>query len=220
MSRIDFVQQLHTSTNRDYIGRILEDDKADCAQVALAWGEDYWDGNRKYGYGGYRYDGRWRTVAEAMIKHYNLSPGARILDVGCGKAFLLHEFNQIVPDSSVHGIDISHYALIHSKEEVRPYLVRSNAISLPFPDHHFDLVYSINTLHNLQNFELDAALGEIERVARGPRHITVESYQTERQKMNLLYWQLTCRSFYSPDEWEWFFARSGYSGDYSYIFFD
>ncbi|MDP7034956.1 MAG: class I SAM-dependent methyltransferase [Planctomycetota bacterium] len=220
MACIDFVQKLHTSTNRDYLGRVLEADKAHCAEIALAWDHNYWDGDRKYGYGGYRYDGRWYAVAEAMATHYGLSSGARILDVGCGKAFLLHEFTQVVPEARVRGIDISDYALANAKEEVKPHLIRSNAIALPFPDHSFDLVYSINTLHNLRNFELDAALAEIERVARGPRHITVESYRTERQKMNLLYWQLTCRSFYSPAEWEWFFERSGYGGDYSYIYFD
>jgi protein-L-isoaspartate(D-aspartate) O-methyltransferase len=207
MSRVDFITKVHTATKRDYVGRVNEADKAECAEVALKWGKDYWDGERRYGYGGYRYDGRWRPVAEAMAAHYKLAPGARILDVGCGKGFLLYELARLVPGAQVSGIDVSSYAIENAKEEVRPRLSVARAEKLPFPDKSFDLVYSVNTLHNLKNFELDAALREIERVSRGGRHVTVESYRDEREKVNLLYWQLTCRSFYMPDEWEWLFER-------------
>ena len=220
MALIDFTTKQHTSTKRDYLGRVNEADKAACAEVAIKWGKDYWDGERKFGYGGYRYDGRWRAVAQAMSDHYRLKPGARILDVGCGKGFLLHDFTQVVPGAQVAGIDISSYGIENSKEEVRSSLAVGSAVKLPYPDHSFDLVYSINTLHNLKNHELHAALKEIERVSRGGKHVTVESYRDEREKVNLLYWQLTCRSFYMPDEWEWAFQRAGYTGDWSFIYFD
>ncbi len=219
MAYVDFIQKIHKSTKRDYVGRVNEADKAECAEVALRWDKDYWDGDRLYGYGGYRYDGRWRPVAEDMAKHYGLKPGATILDVGCGKAFLLYEFTQVVPGSRVAGIDISRYGIEHAKEEVRPFLTVGTAAKLPYPDKSFDFVFSVNALHNLYNYELWEAVKEIERVSRGPKHIVIESYLNEREKMNLLYWQLTCRSFYSPKEWEWFFRQAGYTGDYSYILF-
>ncbi len=219
MAYVDFIQKIHKSTKRDYVGRVNEADKAECAEVALRWDKDYWDGDRRYGYGGYRYDGRWRPVAEDMAKHYGLKPGATILDVGCGKAFLLYEFTQVVPGSRVAGIDISRYGIEHAKEEVRPFLTVGTAAKLPYPDKSFDFVFSVNALHNLYNYELWEAVKEIERVSRGPKHIVIESYLNEREKMNLLYWQLTCRSFYSPKEWEWFFRQAGYTGDYSYILF-
>lgn len=220
MARVDFITKIHTATKRDYLARVNEADKAQCAQIALKWGRDYWDGERRYGYGGYRYDGRWKPVARAMADHYKLKPGASILDVGCGKAFLLHDFTQAVPGATGAGIDISAYAVENSKEEVRPFLKIGNAVKLPYPDKSFDLVYSINALHNLKNYELFDALREIERVSRGAKHVTVESYRDEREKANLLYWQLTCRSFYATDEWEWFFQHVGYTGDWSYIFFE
>ena len=91
MAYVDFVNTVHTSTKRDYVGRVMAHDKAECAEVATQFGRDYWDGERQFGYGGYRYDGRWRKVAEAMVKHYDLKPDASILDVGCGKGFLLHD---------------------------------------------------------------------------------------------------------------------------------
>ncbi len=220
MAIIDFIAKIHTSTQRDYLARVNEADKASCAEVALKWDKDYWDGERKHGYGGYRYDGRWRPVAQAMAGHYGLKPGARILDVGCGKGFLLHEFSQAVPGAQAAGIDVSRYALDNAKEEVRPFLTLGRAEKLPYPDKSFDFVFSVNTLHNLHNYELFDALREIERVARGPKHVVVESYRNEREKANLLYWQLTCRTFYTPREWEWFFEKAGYTGDWSFIVFE
>ncbi|MGD0091861.1 MAG: class I SAM-dependent methyltransferase [Planctomycetota bacterium] len=220
MAYVDFIMKLHKSTKRDYIARVNQFDKAACAEVACKFGKDYWDGERQYGYGGYRYDGRWRKVAEEMARHYQLKPGARILDVGCGKGFLLYEFTQVLPGAQVCGIDISEYGIANAKEEVRPFLRVGNANKLPFESQSFDFVYSITTLHNLFIYDLFAATREIERVGRGSKHIIIESYRNEREKANLLYWQLTCRSFYTPQEWEWIFAQAGYTGDYSYIVFE
>ncbi|MEG4283605.1 class I SAM-dependent methyltransferase [Microcoleus sp. A006_D1] len=220
MAYIDFLSAVHKRTKRDYLGRVNEFPKAEAAQLAKKFDFDYWDGDRKVGYGGYTYDGRWRTVADPIVEHYNLKPGDRILDVGCGKAFLLYDFTQAVPGVEVTGIDISEYAIAHAKEEVRPFLQACSATELPFADNSFDLVISLNTLHNLYCFELDRALREIERVGNGNKYIVVESYRNEAEKANLLYWQLTCESFYTPDEWQWWFDRCGYTGDHSFIYFE
>ncbi|OPZ90175.1 MAG: Demethylrebeccamycin-D-glucose O-methyltransferase [Firmicutes bacterium ADurb.Bin419] len=220
MAYIDFVSKLHKSTKRDYVDRVIRDDKASCAAVAKEFGKDYWDGDRKYGYGGYKYDGRWRVVAEEMAKYYNLKPGQRILDVGCGKGFLLYEFTQVVPGLEVYGIDFSQYAIENSKEEIRQNLRVGLAQELPYEDKTFDLVYSITTLHNLYVFDLKKAIQHIERVSKGNSYIMVESYRNEAEKANLLYWQLTCEGFYTPQEWEWLYKEWGYTGDYSFIYFE
>jgi ubiquinone/menaquinone biosynthesis C-methylase UbiE len=220
MPYIDFINKLHQATRRDYLARVTADDKAHCAEVALRWGEEYWDGDRRYGYGGYRYDGRWRSVAEEIVRHYRLPADAAILDIGCGKGFLLYEFTQVLPQAKVTGIDVSAYAVEHAKDEVGPFLQVGHAATLPFADRSFDLVISINTLHNLYNYELWSALREIERVGRGAKYLTVEAYRNEREKANLMYWQLTCRAFHTPREWEWLLKQTGYSGDYSFIFFE
>lgn len=164
--------------------------------------------------------GRWAPVGQAMIDHYNLKSGDRVLDIGCGKGFQLYELTQLLPGLEVWGIDISEYAIDHAKEEIKDRLQVSNANTLPFPDHHFDFVFSINTLHNLHNYDLDKALREMERVARDHKYLCVESYRTEEEKTNLLYWQVTCETFCTPEEWEWWFEQTGYSGDHSFIYFE
>jgi len=220
MSYIDFLSAIHKSTKRNYLERVNEYPKAEAIKKAKLYDHDYWDGDRKFGYGGYRYDGRWQKVAKAIADHYGLKKGDRILDVGCGKSFLLYDFTQVVPDIEVRGIDISKYAIQNAKEEIRRFLEVGSAVSLPYPDKSFDLVISINTLHNLYAFDLVKALKEIERVGRKNKYIVVESYRNEEEKVNLMYWVLTGECFFNPDEWKWFYGLAGYRGDYSFIYFE
>jgi len=220
MAYIDFISPIHKKTNRDYLQRVNEFPKAEAAEKSKQWGFDYWDGDRKICYGGYQYDGRWVAVAEAMAKHYGLKSGDRVLDVGCGKGFLLYDFTQVVPGIEVTGLDISEYAIENAKEEVKPFLKAGHAGDLPFDDGQFDLVVSINTLHNLYCHELEAALREIERVGRRDKYVCVESYRNETEKANLLYWQVTCEAFNTPEEWDWWLKQTGYTGDHSFIYFE
>lgn len=223
MPYIDFLSVIHGSTKRDYLARVNDPEfpKAVAAERAKKWGFDYWDGDRRINYGGYKYiPGRWEKVARAMAVHYGLKPGDKILDVGCGKGFLLYDFTLVVPGVEVYGIDISEYAIDNSKDEIRDRLKVGSATKLPWPDNHFDLIYSLNTLHNLHCYELDPALREIERAGTKNKYICVESYRNEIEKANLLYWQVTCEAFYNPEEWDWWFKQTGYSGDYSFIYFE
>lgn len=223
MAYIDFLSAIHKSTQRDYLARVNDPDfpKAKAAALAKQWGYDYWDGDRKICYGGYRYmEGRWEKVARAMVEHYGIQPGDKVLDVGCGKGFLLYDFTKVVPDLELHGIDVSEYAIENAKEEIKDRLQVANAIKLPYPDNYFDLVYSITTLHNLHCYDLDAALREIQRVSKKHAYICVESYRTEEEKANLLYWQVTCEAFNTPEEWDWWFKQTGYTGDHSLIYFE
>ena len=223
MAYIDFLSVVHKSTKRDYLARVNDPDfpKAVAAERAKKWDFDYWDGDRRINYGGYKYmPGRWEKVAKAMADHYGIKPGDKILDVGCGKGFLLYDFTLVVPGVEIYGIDISQYAIDNAKEEVRDRLTVGNATKLPWPDQHFDLVYSLNTLHNLHCYDLDPALREIERVGKKNKYVCVESYRNEVEKANLLYWQVTCEAFNTPEEWAWWFKQTGYTGDHSFIYFE
>lgn len=223
MAIIDFMSVLHKSTQRDYLARVNDVDypKHKAAELSKLWGYDYWDGDRRICYGGYNYiEGRWEKVARALADHYGLKPGDKILDVGCGKGFLLYDFTKVVPDLEIYGIDVSEYAVGNAKTEIKNRLKVNNATSLPFQDNYFDLVISINTLHNLHNYDLDKALREIERVGKKNKYICVESYRNESEKVNLLYWQVTCETFCTPEEWNWWFKQTNYTGDYSFIYFE
>ena len=223
MAEIDFMSVLHKSTQRDYLARVNDPDypKAKAAELAKQFDVDYWDGDRRICYGGYRYlEGRWEKVARAMVEHYDLPSNPKILDIGCGKGFLLYDFLKVIPDAEIHGIDISSYAIANSKEEIRDRLQVGNATALPWPDNSFDLVISITTLHNLHAYDLDLALREMERVGKNNKYLCVESYRNETEKANLLYWQVTCEAFNNPKEWEWWFKKTGYSGDHSFIYFE
>lgn len=220
MSYLDFILETHQATKRDYIRRVVSDNKAECARVAKQYGHDYWDGDRKYGYGGYRYDGRWRKVAQKLVDYYHLESGQKVLDVGCGMAHLLYELSCIVPRLQVYGVDISEYALAHAKEEIRDRVQYGQAQDIPFGDNEFDLVISLTTLHNLKIFDLKKAIQEIERVSKKNSYIVVESFRNDQEEVNMLYWQLTCASYYSVDEWEWLYKEWGYTGDYEFIFFE
>ena len=223
MAYIDLLSAIHKSTQRDYLARVNDPDfpKAKAAALAKQWGFDYWDGDRKICYGGYRYmEGRWEKVVRAMVEQYGIKPGDKILDVGCGKGFLLYDFTKVVPGLELHGIDISEYAIENSKKEIKDRLRVGNATALPFQDNYFDFVFSITTLHNLHCYDLDKALREIERVSKKNKYICVESYRNEEEKANLLYWQVTCEAFNTPEEWEWWFKQTGYTGDHSLVFFE
>ena len=114
MARLDFISGIHKAAKRDYLQRVVESDKAACAEISKQFGKDYFDGDRKYGYGGYKYDGRWRPFAEKLISHYGLKPRHKVLDIGCGKGFLVHDFIKALPGLEVAGIDISQYAIANA----------------------------------------------------------------------------------------------------------
>ena len=215
----NFVTPLHQATKRDVLARMI-DDKVHCMEIAKQYGEEYWDGDRRYGYGGYKYmPGRWKPVAEALIQTYNLGPGSKVLDVGCGKGFLLHEMLLLEPKLQVTGFDISEYGLSCASELVKPHLFHHHAQSqYSFDDKEIDLVISLGTLHNLRFFDLKAALNEIERVGK-QGYVMLESYRNEQELFNLQCWALTCESFFDNEEWVWLYESMGYSGDYEFIYF-
>src|ERR1700759_4263022 len=137
MAYRDFVSLVHKSTKRDYLARVNQRDKADVAEMAVKFDYDDWEGSRETGYGGYKYDGRWRKVADAMVATYGIKPGMRVLDVGSGKGFLLHDFTESVPGIEVAGIDISAYGVAHTMESVKPFCQVGSGGQATYPEQHF-----------------------------------------------------------------------------------
>ena len=183
-------------------------------RIAWQYGREYFDGSWDTGYGGYRYDGRWLSIAEDMIAHFGLKPGDRVLDVGACKGFLVKDLKKACPDLEAFGLNISEYALMHCEPEVAGRLHLGNAVKLPFPDGSFKAVISLNTVHNLDRGECITALREIERLAPGRAFVQVDSYRTPEQKALFEEWVLTAKFHDYPDGWVALFREAGYTGDY------
>jgi ubiquinone/menaquinone biosynthesis C-methylase UbiE len=206
-------------TVRDYDKRAREK-TPEIIRIAKEFGKEFFDGDRKCGYGGYKYDGRWQAVAKTMREYYKLPDDAAILDIGCGKGFLLHDFKELMPKCTVAGIDVSTYAIENSMDSVKPFLQVCSAERLPFPDKSFDLVISINSIHNLPLERLKTALHEITRVSRGHSYITIDAWRNELERENLFKWVLTAETMMHVDDWKKLFAEVGYTGDYWWFIAD
>jgi SAM-dependent methyltransferase len=182
--------------------------------LALKFGREYFDGTREQGYGGYRYDGRWLPIAEDIVRHFKLKPGDRVLDVGCGKGFLVKDLMKVCPGLEVFGLDISEYAVLNCEPEVVGRLHVGNATRLPFPDASFQAVLSINTVHNLERAGSIAALREMQRVAPARGFVQVDAYRNSAERQVFEDWMLTARTYGMPQDWIEILREAGYTGDY------
>lgn len=188
-----------------------EEDRA----IARRFDEAFFDGDRRHGYGGFSYHPRfWQPVVPTFQAHFGLAAGDSVLDVGCAKGFMMHDLAELIPGLVVKGIDVSRYAIDHAIEDMREHVQVADARSLPFPDDAFDVVISVNTIHNLVREECAQALREIERVARRGAFVTVDAYRDEAERERMLAWNLTAQTILHVDEWVELFEEVGYSGDY------
>jgi ubiquinone/menaquinone biosynthesis C-methylase UbiE len=185
-------------------------------RISREYGEMYFDGPREYGYGGYRYDGRWIPVAEDMVRHFGLRPGDRVLDIGCAKGFLVKDLMKVCPGLEVFGVDVSHYALMHCEPEIVGRLHLGDAAALPFPSGSFKAVISLNTIHNLERPDCRKALQEIQRLSDGRAFVQVDSYRTPEQRAVFEEWVLTAKFHDYPEGWLTLFSEAGYTGDWSW----
>ncbi len=184
-------------------------------RIARQFGREFFDGDRKTGYGGFTYNARfWQPVIPTFQKRYNLTAQSKILDVGCAKGFMLHDFCAVIPDIGVKGVDVSLYAVENAIETMQEHVSVADARSLPFADGSFDLVIAINTIHNLEKEDLIVALKEIKRVSARHSFITVDAYRNEEEKELMFAWNLTAKTILSVAEWKQLFAEAGYTGDY------
>lgn len=189
-------------------------------EIAKKFGHEYFDGPREQGYGGYRYDGRWVKVAEDIVNHYKLKPGDFVLDVGCAKGFLVKDLLKVCPGLNVYGLDISSYAIFNGDLQIKDRLYVGDVRSLPYDDRSFDLVISINTIHNLNRAECIQALKEINRVSRKFCYVQVDAYYSEEEKILFEQWMLTAQTYGTPKDWIKIFMEAGYLGDYFWTVFE
>jgi len=204
----------YPKTKRNLTERAASKTEEDRA-IARQFGRDFFDGDRRHGYGGFSYNPRfWQPVIPTFAQYFGIDSFSSILDVGCGKGFMLFDMLQLIPGVKVAGVDISAYAVENALEEVGNHIQVADARELPFEDKSFDYVISINTIHNLERSDLIIALKEIERVAAKGSFVTVDAYRNEEERLAMEAWNLTARTILSVDDWRKLFAEAGYTGDY------
>ena len=204
----------YPKTKRDLEERVASKTQSD-RSIARQFGKDFFDGDRRHGYGGFNYLSRfWQPVIPTFQEYWKLNEKNTVLDVGCAKGFMLHDLAELIPGITVKGVDISRYAIENAIDDIKPHVQVADATHLPFADKSFDLVISINTVHNLEREECGKALCEIERVSRGKSFITVDAYRNDEERERMYAWNLTAKTIMSVAEWKQFFEEVGYTGDY------
>ena len=218
LKKINLITSNHKKTKRNYLERMINN-KVDCMKISKKYEFAYWDGNRKYGYGGYKYDGRWKPIAKKIIKKYKLNKNSKIIDIGCGKGHLLYELSNLLNSSNIVGIDISKHAIKNVpykiKKNVKIYDVKKG---LMFNRNQFDLAISINLIHNFSIYEIFNFLKRIVHLSK-KSYIATESYSNDKELLNLQCWALTADSFFSSKEWDWILRYNNYYRDYELIYF-
>lgn len=204
----------YPKTRRNVEERAQEKSEEDRV-IARRFGKEFFDGDRRHGYGGFSYNARfWQPVIPTFEKHFGLDARSSLLDVGCGKGFMMHDCAALIPGMTVKGIDVSRYAVENAIDDMKAHVMVADAKQLPFEDRSFDVVIAINTIHNLERDECADALREIERVQRRGAFVTVDAYRTSVEKERMYAWNLTARTIMSVDDWVAFFKKVGYTGDY------
>jgi len=186
-------------------------------EISRRFDFDYFDGDRRHGYGGFSYHPRfWTETVDLFSKYYGLTGNSAILDVGCAKGFMLKDFSKRLPGAQLAGVDIAPYAIENAEPEVASLLKVASAENLPFEDNSFDLVISINTVHNLERDGCLRAFAEIERVSSGSAFVMVDGWKSAQERDLLQSWVLTAKTMLSDEEWVALMNEAGYTGDYAF----
>ncbi len=215
-----YVNYRHKKSKRNYLHRMV-DDKVSCMKIAKKYGKDYWDGDRRYGYGGYKYIKNYHTfLAKKLINDYKLDSNSKVLDIGCGKGYLIYEISKLLNSKKIYGCDISKYAISNAKKEIKKQIFYHDARKkFKFKENEFDFVFSNTTLHNFKLPQLFNAIKEIERISKN-KYICVESYRNEKEQFGVQCWALTAETLIDKKAWKWLFEMANYTGDYEFIYFD
>ena len=204
----------YPKSNRN-LDKRLSEKSPEIVKIARQFGKEFFDGDRKFGYGGLKYDPKyWSNVVKDFVEYYNIKPDAKILDVGCAKGYMLYDFKRQYPRLEIYGIDISKYAIENCHPKVKDFLKVGDAKNLEFQDNYFDLVISINTVHNLELNDCISSVKEISRVTKENSFITVDAYNNDEEKERMFKWNLTAKTIMSTEDWKDTFKKVSYNGNF------
>ena len=179
-----------------------------------AWelGKEYYDGKRINGYGGFKYDGRWKTMLPRIIKRYKLTKKSKVLDLGCKKGFLLKDLNILIPGIKSYGIENHTYA-IKKAVKCKSKLILSDYYKIPFKNKYFDFVIAFNSLYMQNLGDVIKSLKEIKRVSK-KSYIVLASGENDLERNKFYRWTLIGTSILLKKEWKTLFKKIKFKGDY------
>ena len=181
----------------------------------IAWGEDqeYYDGDRNNGYGGFNYDGRWLKLLPRIIKKFKLNNNSKILDLGCKKGFIMKDFKILLPKAKVYGIEDHKYPIENAEIEIKKNITFSKYYNIPFKDGYFDFVIGFSSIYKYNFADVVKTLKEINRVAKKSL-ITVGSYSNNKEKEVFDKWTLLGTTVLHKKEWQELFKLVKFKGNY------
>ena len=147
---------------------------------------------------------------------YGLEDGSAVLQVGCEKGFLLHDFHNCYPQMKVCGTDISDYAIEHAMDDIKPNIQKAPFTDLPFEDNRFDLVVAIGVVYTLNLADAMKCLEEIQRVSRDHSFVTLAAYRTDEEKTLFEWWTVLGACLLHEEDWVKVLQHVGYTGDYKF----
>jgi len=233
--------QNYPRIKRKNIGRVIT---PEAKKIAEKLDFHYFDGDRKHGFGGYVYDGRWQTVAELARERYNLNKDSKVLIDRSDKGFLIYDLKKLIPGIEIYGTHPSEYVINHAmdgygryakihgteggdprlieqraREKIIPYFIKADLWDLPFKDNFFDTVISINNVCAYSSPKHRQAIREIIRVSKNNGkncYIQNDSWRNESEKNALMNWSLLCKIFLDTKGWANLFKEEGYEGDWGF----
>ena len=183
--------------------------------VATLRDKDFFDGNRNYGYGGFKYDGRWKKIAKKIANEYNLDNKSSFLQLGCEKGFLLHDLKNILPNLKIRGLETSDYAVNNSMEDVRKYISKTkNYINLEYEENKFDFILALGVVYTLNLSDAIQCLKEIQRISKGKSFVILASYETIQDYWLFRQWTVLGSTILLKNDWIEVLNHVNYTGDY------
>ena len=180
-----------------------------------AWklSNQYYDGHRNNGYGGFKYDGRWLKILPKIIKKYKIKENAKILDLGCKKGFIMKDFKILLPNCEVWGIEDHKYPIINAEKEIKSKIIKSKYYDIPFEDNYFDFTIGFSSIYRYNFYDLVETIKEIKRVSK-KSFITLGAYSNEKNRVIFNKWSLLGTTILHEKEWIELFKLLKFSGDY------
>lgn len=177
----------------------------------------YYDSERNNGYGGFKYDGRWKLAVNSMCDEYGLTEKSAVLNLGCEKGFIMHDFHEKFPDMKICGADVSSYAIENAMPSIKQHITHLDTFAkLPYADNEFDFVTAIGVIYTLTLYDAICCLKEIQKVGKGKSFITLGAYRNDEEFKLFRYWTLLGATILHVNEWVEVLEHAGYTGDYTF----